>query len=298
MSVDNTAPNPLEALVPKPLNESSHDNPELHFIGSALLRPSSVSSVVPGQAGSPGVLPGPAREDHVHGMSGTGSAPPLSMDDVVAGILDVQYGGTGQSTLPVNAYVKGNGTAPVLSQAAPIPVVDGGTGSTFFAAGQVLVGNGTNPVTTMPVSGVGVPTRSGFALRRVGPMTVNSGVSTLILWDTEDEDSGGWFSSGGNLIVPAGVSGVLICRSVLKIQGVFGFGSGTTAHHTIGIANEYHMVPIQNSTVYNDNVNSWSSVSAGPIQVGQGNAFGVTLRHDSGAARTVTGSFRGWIIVP
>jgi hypothetical protein len=220
------------------------------------------------------------------------------MDDVVAGILDVQYGGTGQSTLPVNAYVKGNGTAPVLSQAAPIPVVDGGTGATFLAVGQVLVGNGTNPVTTMPASGVGASTRSGFALRRVGVQNVSSGATYPISWDTEDEDAGGWYSGGVNVIVPAGVSGVLICRSVIKIQGVFGFGSGTTAHHTIGIANEYHTMPLQNSTVYSDGTNSWSSVSAGPIQVGQGNAFGVTVRHDSGATRTFQASFRGWIIVP
>lgn len=148
MSQDST-PGPLDSLVPKALNESSHDNPELHFIGSALLRPSRVSDVVPGQNGNVGVLPAAAREDHVHGMAeGGAEVPPLNMDNTVGGTLDVQYGGTGQSTLAANQYLKGNGTAPVISQATPIPVPDGGTGQTFHNGGYFLKGNGAGPITS------------------------------------------------------------------------------------------------------------------------------------------------------
>jgi len=57
-------------LKAKPLDETSHDNPELHFIGGSLLQPTFVTDVVAGQSSFVGVRPAAAREDHVHGMAG------------------------------------------------------------------------------------------------------------------------------------------------------------------------------------------------------------------------------------
>lgn len=51
--------------------------------------------------------------------------------------------------------------------------------------------------------------RCGGEWRRVSTtMSVLNGASTVVVWDTEVEDSDGFWTSGGNLVVPAGKGGI------------------------------------------------------------------------------------------
>jgi len=68
----------------------------------------------------------------------------------ITGITDlaVADGGTGVGSFTAGAYLKGNGTNPLIVQTAPIPVSDGGTGAITVSAGLV-VANGTSAFTSV-----------------------------------------------------------------------------------------------------------------------------------------------------
>ncbi|MDG4832436.1 hypothetical protein O7627_24455 [Solwaraspora sp. WMMD1047] len=53
-----------------------------------------------------------------------------------------------------------------------------------------------------------LPVRTGVRLRRAANQSVNSASQTNISWDTEDEDTDGFWSSGATVTIPAGLGGL------------------------------------------------------------------------------------------
>lgn len=83
------------------------------------------------------------EQDHRHkGTAGDGSK--IDPADLLNLPLPVGVGGTGNTSLPSGAYLKGNGTGAITTQASPIPVTDGGTGDASFTAYSMVAAGSTS----------------------------------------------------------------------------------------------------------------------------------------------------------
>ena len=112
---------------------------------------------------SNGATYGPGAANNVLTSNGTSIYWGGISTSMISGILGVNHGGTGRSTLTTNAVLLGNGTGEIKMIATAIgafyadaangepkfgtlPVNRGGTGATTFTANGLLTGNGTSAV--------------------------------------------------------------------------------------------------------------------------------------------------------
>lgn len=63
--------------------------------------------------------------------------------------------------------------------------------------------------------------RKGVTLRRTANQSVNNTTDTAISWDTEDEDLGGFWSSGTTVTIPTGLDGIYVItfRASANVSG-------------------------------------------------------------------------------
>lgn len=64
--------------------------------------------------------------------------------------------------------------------------------------------------------------RRGCSLRRAAVQSAGAGVNTVISWDTEDVDIGGYWASGTNIVVPHNEGGVYATQATVVGAAVLG----------------------------------------------------------------------------
>ena len=67
----------------------------------------------------------------------------------------------------------------------------------------------------MPVAGnvvraSDIPIRGGVTLRRVANQAISTTTATLVSWDTQDEDVGGYWASGTTITIPTDYDGIYV----------------------------------------------------------------------------------------
>lgn len=128
--------------------------------------------------------------------------------------------------------------------------------------------------------------RRGCRLRRAAAQSVNSATTTTISWDTEDDDIGGYFSSGSPTVVtiPSGLGGLygIIYRPFVASLTVAGrcFGSINVTTAIVGMPSIYR-IPFD---VNEDQI----VVPLGGIPLLSGDSFTCDVFHSHGSARDVT----------
>lgn len=121
----------------------------------------------------------------------------IEIDDIVlkSDIIDVEHGGTGRSSLTLNAVLIGDGTNKVklipatlgaffvdTTNGAPkfdvLPVGQGGIGANTLESGGILQGNGTNAISTVSGTGVLYAATKGTPQFGVAPISVGGTAAT------------------------------------------------------------------------------------------------------------------------
>jgi Pectate lyase superfamily protein len=155
---------------------------------------------------------------HGNGTSAvTASQASLTAD--VTGILPVANGGTGVATIPSGAFLTGNGTGAITTQALPITVAQGGTGATTLTG--ILSGNGTSAVTggtlvglTTQVSGT-LPIANGGT----GQTTQQAALNALMPGSPAKGDLAAY--TGSNWVrQPVGADGTILTAASAQTNGI------------------------------------------------------------------------------
>lgn len=127
--------------------------------------------------------------------------------------------------------------------------------------------------------------RLGCALRRVANQVVATASGTALSWDTEDTDSGGFYTSGTDIVIPAGAGGIYGISAFIQsgsLSGIclvqIGFTSTVTGHASL--YRFYH----------NESFGSASAIT----RLAAGDTVNVTVVHNSGANRNYVGSVELW----
>ena len=76
-------------------------------------------------------------------------------------------------------------------------------------------------------------TFSAAQLRRAANQSIPDSTQTAISFDTETLDVGGWYSSGTNVVVPAGAIPAGATSIGLDVRGIITYASNTTGHRQI-----------------------------------------------------------------
>lgn len=123
--------------------------------------------------------------------------------------------------------------------------------------------------------------RVGATVKRTAPLALPDALLTTVTWDGEDEDTHGFWTSGGNLTVPTGKGGIY------GITGGAAMAAAATGRSLIQV-----------------NVPGWTSISAVRAYYGSGEQFvsiaavvplsagdsvSLSVMQDGAAATTLTG---------
>lgn len=76
-------------------------------------------------------------------------------------------------------------------------------------------------------------TFSGCYLRRSANQSISNNTDTSISWDTETYDYGGWYTSGTNIVVPAGAIPAGFTSIAVDINASLKYASNTTGKRRV-----------------------------------------------------------------
>lgn len=139
----------------------------------------------------------------------------------------------------------------------------------------------------MPLAGENVrasdiPDRFGCTLRRAAVQNTGSGVTGTVSWDTEDEDTDGFWSSGTTITIPAGGDGIYTICTRLAATGL---GAGR-AFAQIVPTSTIVGTPIDFRTVVDD-VEERAFITA-QLELAAGDSYVVQYGQFSGAGQDWT----------
>jgi hypothetical protein len=131
--------------------------------------------------------------------------------------------------------------------------------------------------------------RKGVRLRRVANQSINSGSATPMSWDTEDEDEGGFWTSGTTVTIPTGLDGLY--GIVANVAGAFSEGGGARDFIDIVLTAAATGIPDNLRIASEGAAEDLMMVSACPIPLEAGDSFVVNVFHQTGAGV----NFTGWL---
>jgi hypothetical protein len=144
----------------------------------------------------------------------------------------------------------------------------------------------------MPVAGDKVRAsdilvRTGCRLRRAASQSINSGSSTAISWDTEDEDTDGYIAvTGTTVTIPTGLGGLYAITA--HVNGVISEGGGTRSFIDIDMTSTLTGMP----DLFR-NPAEWEAEDMYDIAITvpllEGDSFVVHCFHNTGSAVNHTG---------